>query len=60
MVHAATPIILLISDFDIQELQYLKHLKKTTIGAGIEEYTKFWVPFIDSGASNEELLYLVM
>jgi hypothetical protein len=60
MVHAVTPIIPLISDFHIKELQYLKHLKKTTIAAGIEEYTKVRVPIIDYGASDEELLYFVM
>jgi hypothetical protein len=37
MVRPVTPIILLISDFDVKELQYLKHLKKMTIAAGIEE-----------------------
>jgi hypothetical protein len=60
MVHTVTPIILLVSDFNIKELQYIKHLKKTKIAIGQEEYTKVWVPIIDSGASDEELLYFVM
>jgi hypothetical protein len=60
MVHAVTPIIPLVSDFDIKELQYLKHSQKMTIAAaGIKEYTTVWVPIINSGASDEELLYFV-
>jgi hypothetical protein len=59
MVHTATPIIPLISDFNVKELQYLKHSKKTMIAPGQDEYTKVRVPIIDSGASDEELLYFV-
>jgi hypothetical protein len=59
MVHAVTPIIPLVSEFDVKELQYLKHSKKTVHAAGDEEYTEVWVPIIDSGASDEELLYFV-
>jgi hypothetical protein len=59
MVHTVTPIIPLVSEFDVKELQYLKHSKKTVIVIGDEEYTEVWVPIIDSGASDEELLYFV-
>jgi hypothetical protein len=37
----------------------LKHSKKTVIAIGDEEYTEVRVPIIDSGASDEELLYFV-
>jgi hypothetical protein len=59
MVHAVTPIIPLHtgSDFDVKELQYLKHSKKIVHAIGDEEYTEVRVPIIDSGASDEELLY---
>jgi hypothetical protein len=40
MVHTVTPIIPLISDFNLKELQYIKHLQKTMIVVGQEEYTK--------------------
>jgi hypothetical protein len=59
MVHAVTPIIPLVSEFDVKELRYLKHSKKTVIAIGDEEYTQVRVPIIDSGASDEELLYFV-
>jgi hypothetical protein len=60
MVHTVTPIIPLVSEFDVKELQYLKHSKKAVIAIGDEEYTKVRVPIIDSGVSDEELLYFVM
>jgi hypothetical protein len=62
MVHTMiTPIILLVSDFDVkQQLQYLKRSKKMTNADGNEEYTKVWVPIINSGASDEDLLYFVI
>jgi hypothetical protein len=59
MVHTVTPVIRLVSEFDIKELQYLKHLKKMVHAGVNEEYTKVWVPIIDAGASDEGLLYLV-
>jgi hypothetical protein len=59
MAHAVTPNIPLVSDFDVKDLQYLKHSKKIMIVPGQDEYTKVRVPTIDSGASDEELLYFV-
>jgi hypothetical protein len=46
---------MLVCDFDVKELQYIKHSKKTMKVVGQEEYTEVRVPIIDSGASDEEL-----
>ncbi len=56
MVHAVTPIIPLVSEFDVKDLQYLKHSKKMVHAVGDEEYTEVRVPIIDSGASEVEVL----
>jgi predicted alpha/beta hydrolase len=56
MVHAVSPIIMLVSGLDIKELQYIKHSKKAMIAVGQQEYTAVWVPIIDSGASDDSFV----